>query len=81
MAKLTKKQTLGRGLSALLKETTTDVSELIRLKEEGKKLVAEKDILKERNKELKEESKKLDAERDRLLSLIEKLTEELINKK
>ena len=66
MAKARKMPTLGRGLSSLLKVTTTDVSELIRLKE--------------RVKEYEEESKKIEAERDRLLSLVEKLTEALINK-
>ena len=66
MAKARKMPTLGRGLSSLLEVTTTDVSELIRLKE--------------RVKEYEEESKKIEAERDRLLSLVEKLTEALNNK-
>mgnify|MGYP003628548245 CR=1 FL=1 len=54
MAKATKKQALGLGLSSLLR--ANEVSDL------------------------KEEIKKIEAERDRLLSLVEKLTEALINK-
>lgn len=55
MAKATKKQALGLGLSSLLRET-----------EESK---------------LKERIIKLEAERDRLLSLVEKLTDALIDRK
>jgi hypothetical protein len=66
MAKLTKKQTLGRGLSALLKETTIDVSEQIRLKEKVK--------------EYEEKIEKIETERDRLLTLVENLTDALIKK-
>ena len=47
MAKLTKKQILGRGLSALLKDTTTDVSELRTLRERVKEYEEEVKELKE----------------------------------